>query len=60
MMQLGMRDLADSVLQRVRQRSGNDLGSQYSLMQKLQTMDNKSGAVEIARQILRRTQPNAN
>lgn len=60
MMQLGMREMADSVLQRVRQRSGNDLNSQYSLMQKLQAMDNKSGAVEIARQILRRTQPSAN
>ena len=60
MMQLGMREMADSVLQRVRQRSGNDLNSQYSLMQKLQSMDNKSGAVEIARQILRRTQPTVN
>jgi tetratricopeptide (TPR) repeat protein len=60
MMQLGMREMAESVLQRVRQRSGNDLSSQHSLMQKLQTLDNKSGAVEIARQILRRTQPGAN
>lgn len=60
MMQLGMREMADSMLQRVRRRSGNDLASQYSLMQKLQTMENKSGAVEIARQILRRTQPSLN
>ncbi len=60
MMQLGMREMADSVLQRVRQRSSNDLNSQHSLMQKLQAMQNTTGAAEIARQILRRTQPSLN
>ena len=60
MAQLGMREMAEAVLQRVKQRSGNDLNSQSMLMQKMQAAGNTSGAVEIARQLLRRTQPSMN
>jgi tetratricopeptide (TPR) repeat protein len=60
MNQLGMKEMADAVYKRARQRGGSDLSSQYALLLKFQTIGNKTAAAEIGRQVLRRTNPTGN
>lgn len=54
MRQLGLNDMARSVLDRVRQQSGNQSGTLVSLMRQYQQQGDDEIAAEIAYQILRR------
>ncbi len=57
MYQLNMRELGDAMFQRLRQRSGSEPSMQIQLMNQMQANGNTAGAMEIARQLLRRTRP---
>ena len=57
MHQLGMHEMAEGVMARVRRRSGNQISTQLQLMQQYQSQGNSDIAVQIAHQILRRTKP---
>lgn len=55
MHQLGMHELGEAVLSRVRRRAGQQSESLVSLMQQYQAQDNQELAVEVAHQVLRRS-----
>jgi tetratricopeptide (TPR) repeat protein len=60
MNQLGMHDLADSVLARARRRAGGKASALVGLMLQYQQQDKMSVAVQVAMQILRGTTPTRN
>ena len=53
--QLDMKEMADSMLQRLQTRSGNQLPALKQLMNQYQSENKRAAAQEVARQILRRT-----
>lgn len=57
MYQLGMRDMADRMMGRIRRRSGGKQQTLVQLMQRYASAGDMKPAAEIARQIIRRTQP---
>lgn len=58
MHQLGMHEMAEGVLARMRRRSGGQTSTLVQLMNQYQTQGKSDTAVQIARQIMRRTKPN--
>ena len=60
MQRLGMAEQAEQVLDRLRRRSGNDVATLASLMQKYQSHGKTEFAVQLAQQILRRSTPATN
>ena len=52
---LGMNDLADNLVRRIQQRSGNDTRSLREVMRGLQSMGKTDAAAEVATQLLART-----
>lgn len=59
MHQLGMHELAENVLDRIRKRSGNQTGVLAQLMQQYLAQGNNDAAGQIAQQLLRRSRPNS-
>ena len=57
MYQLGMREMGDRMMGRIRRKAGGKQDTLVQLMQRYSTAGEMESAVEIARQILRRTQP---
>lgn len=58
MQQLGMTEMAGSMMQRVQRRGGNQVATLAQLMSQYKRENKTSAAQEIARQILRRTRSN--
>ena len=57
MYQLGMRDLADRMMQRIRRRAGGKQDTLVQLMTRYAEANENEAAAEIARQVIRRTEP---
>lgn len=57
MYQLGMREMGDRMMGRIRRRAGGKQDTLVQLMQRYSTAGQMESAVEIARQIIRRTKP---
>lgn len=57
MYQLGMREMGDRMMGRIRRRAGGKQDTLVQLMQRYSSAGEMESAVEIARQILRRTKP---
>ncbi len=57
MYQLGMRDLGDRMMRRIRRRAGGKQDTLVQLMTRYADSNDKAAAAEIARQIIRRTSP---
>ena len=60
MVQLGMKDLADRMMGRIRRRAGGQQDMLVRLMTRYADANDKAAAGEIARQVIRRTSPAAN
>jgi tetratricopeptide (TPR) repeat protein len=60
MVQLGMKDLADRMMGRIRRRAGGQQDTLVRLMSRYADANDKAAAGEIARQVIRRTTPAAN
>ena len=57
MNQLGMRELGDRMMSRIRRRAGGKQDTLVQLMQRYSSAGDNEAAAEMARQIVRRTQP---
>ena len=55
--QLGMKDLGDRMMMRIRRRAGGRQDTLVQLMSRYLQADKKEDAAEVARQVLRRTEP---